>query len=89
MMSYGMRSRQSFSVFCDESDSDSEQSEFEEFTQKRLKLVTYFCLHIINLRLHPRVGSTRRPKQSPNHLRVVDVQPSTSHGVSRPPSFPS
>ena len=58
-----MRSRRSFSVFHDES--DSEQSEFEEFTQKRLKLVTYFCLHIINLRLHPRVGSTRRPKQKP------------------------
>ena len=66
MMSYGMRSRQffsSFSVF--RNDSDSEHSEFEEFTQKKLKPVTCFCLYIINISLHPRVGSTHRPKQKP------------------------
>ena len=66
MMSYGMRSRQffsSFSIF--RNDSDSEHSEFEEFAQKKPKPVTCFYLHIINIYLHPRVGSTRRPKQKP------------------------
>ena len=66
MMSYGMRSRQffsSFSIF--RNDSDSKHSEFEEFAQKKPKPVTCFYLHIINIYLHPRVGSTHRPKQKP------------------------
>lgn len=86
-------SRQSFLVFRD--DSDSEHSEFEEFTQKRLKLVTCFCLYIINLRPHPRVGSTRRPKQKPksppcrrrptiNFTRKTGVSKMDGHGTNAP-----
>ncbi|OCL07229.1 hypothetical protein AOQ84DRAFT_377872 [Glonium stellatum] len=66
MMSYGVRSRRffsSFSVFRD--DNDSEHSEFEEFTQKKPRLASCFCPHIINIHLNPRVGNTYHSKQKP------------------------